>query len=371
MANASTDAAFLRLRKEAKRWLKAIRVGDADALSRLRRALPAASERPGLRQVQQALARERGLESWAALKAQQESEALASESDEKLHAELLKLACLSYGDDDWPSKWRRAERIRVHRPNLATYSLHAAVVCGEVDHVRASLERDSGLVAQRGGPQGWEPLLFACYGRLPNARAAEGSLEIVRLLLDHGADPTARFVMGDGDYPFTAVTGAMGQGELGQPAHPHAEALVRLLLERGASACDSQGLYNTHLEGDDTRWLELLAGHGLDAAARIGWKTGTDGAALRNFDYLLVQAAHNGHVQRLRWLLAHGADPDARSTYDGKSAHHTALLAGQPQLAALLVAHGAADRPLDGRDAFLAACMRGDRASSKGMRSTS
>jgi ankyrin repeat protein len=81
----------------------------------------------------------------------------------------------------------------------------------------------------------------------------------------------------------------------------------------------------------------------------------------RQLDLLLVAAASFGHAARLRWLLDHGADPDATSIYDGKSAHHTALLAGQPALAALLLARGATPRALPPRDAFLAACARNDR----------
>jgi adenylate kinase family enzyme len=55
------------LRKEAKRWLKALRANDADARARLERSYPSAPENPVLRDVQHALAREHGLESWIAL----------------------------------------------------------------------------------------------------------------------------------------------------------------------------------------------------------------------------------------------------------------------------------------------------------------
>src|SRR5688500_6201970 len=56
------------LRKTAKRWLKALRAHDADARVRFERAYPAGPANPGLRDVQHALARGYGLESWAALK---------------------------------------------------------------------------------------------------------------------------------------------------------------------------------------------------------------------------------------------------------------------------------------------------------------
>jgi len=56
------------LRKAAKRWLKALRAGDASAAERLRRINPKAPGKPGLRDIQRALALERGFESWIALK---------------------------------------------------------------------------------------------------------------------------------------------------------------------------------------------------------------------------------------------------------------------------------------------------------------
>ena len=56
------------LRKEAKRWLRALRTGDAGARARLDRAWPQAPREPVLRDVQHALAREYGQENWIALK---------------------------------------------------------------------------------------------------------------------------------------------------------------------------------------------------------------------------------------------------------------------------------------------------------------
>jgi hypothetical protein len=56
------------LKKEAKRWLDALRANAADARARLERALPHVPETPTLRDVQHALAREHGFPGWAALK---------------------------------------------------------------------------------------------------------------------------------------------------------------------------------------------------------------------------------------------------------------------------------------------------------------
>ena len=57
-----------RLRKEAKRWLAALHRADPEARARLERAVPNAPASPTLRDVQHALARERGVDGWTALK---------------------------------------------------------------------------------------------------------------------------------------------------------------------------------------------------------------------------------------------------------------------------------------------------------------
>jgi uncharacterized protein len=64
----SSRSSIEALRKEAKRWLKALRAQDPTAHERFRRSHPGAPLQPGLRDVQYALAREHGEQSWAALK---------------------------------------------------------------------------------------------------------------------------------------------------------------------------------------------------------------------------------------------------------------------------------------------------------------
>jgi hypothetical protein len=62
------DSSVETLKKEAKRWLKALRFGDPEARRRLVAVTPAAPANPNLRDVQLALAREYGLPGWTALR---------------------------------------------------------------------------------------------------------------------------------------------------------------------------------------------------------------------------------------------------------------------------------------------------------------
>lgn len=317
MAKDLDRASFEGLRKEAKRWLKAIRGGDGAALERLGRVLPKHAAAPGLREVQQALAREHGFESWAALKEHFEIGAFASSSASERIDEFLQRACIYSSEArDFPENWRRAERIRVRYPEIATATLHTAVVCGEVEHVAALLKRDPKLIGRKGGPQQWEPLLFVCYSRLPYPRAEQRSLEMARLLLDRGASPN-----------------------------------------------DSQGLYNTHLARDDTRWLDLLFEYGLSKDDRVAW----DAVPPRPdepepelmLSYLVAQAVHHGHEKRLACLLEHGADPNAVSRYTGRTCYREAVVLGRREIVELLLRHGAKQTPIENRDAFVAACNAG------------
>jgi ankyrin repeat protein len=278
--------------------------------------------------------------------------------------ELLEEACLHYGvrpgtEDYDPAYGDSAERrqraariLRLH-PEVARESLHAAVVCGDRAEVERILSQRPGAASEKGGPQGWEPLLYLCFARLPTAAAGENALAIARALLDHGADPNVYFT--DGENHFTPLTGAMGEGERppsAQPPHPQAAALARLLRERGADPHDLQGFYNTALWRDDPRWLELLGAEGMTPAT---------------LDSLLGHAVERNHLVRARWLLEHGAGANAVDGYRQQKLLELALLNGLSDMAALLVRFGAEAVAIEEHDAFRAACLRLDRAAARAL----
>jgi ankyrin repeat protein len=340
------------IRKQAKRWLKSLRAGDADARTRLTAALPDAPAEPGLRHVQLALARMLGFAGWTALQEALADLALARKSDAELAEILLRSA--------WEGDPAAARRIFARRPEIARHSLHTAAMCGDRAEVEQRLARESG--AAKGGPHDWEPLLYLAYGRIPGAEAE--ALAIAGLLLDHGGDPNARFDDGWGN-AFTLITGTIGQGETDRPEHPHAEALAELLIARGADPFDTQTLYDTSLNRDETRWLDFL----WDRSDPARWRDVASGLGgkfkLAAIDYLLGNAVGFGHPRRVAWLLDHGADANAIHAYSGRKLHLEALLHGRREIADLLVRHGAQAAALDPGQSFVAACTAGDLAEAR------
>jgi uncharacterized protein len=353
------------LRKEAKRWRKAIEAGDADATARYAAAVRDPRPAPKLREVQHALAGEYGFASWAALK--QEIEDRARSHAERVALFLEKSAHrygVAPGTETWgnyerdaPARGARAARLLTRYPEIARDSLHTAVAAGDVDAVCNSLQKDPALADKRGGPDGWTPLLRLAYTRLPTQAAETNAVAIAALLLDHGADPRAHW--SDGQNAFKVLTGVIGGGEGGQSPHPQAEELARLLIARGADPLDGQALYNTSLGADDTFWVDLLWSESEKRGESARWRGYVPELGGPPLDYLLGNAVPK-HPSRVAWLLAHGAQADALNAYSKRPIVRDAAVAGRRDLVDLLVAHGAGRPRLDDKEQFLAAAMQGD-----------
>ncbi len=194
-------------------------------------------------------------------------------------------------------------------------------------------------------------------------------LEVARLLLARGADPDTGYLWEGLPSPFTALTGAFGEGEGGPPPHQHRLRLARLLLEAGADPNDAQTMYNcgpVGHRGDDTSHLELLFEFGLGRAsggpwaARLGHTLPSPAQLLE--DELRCDAERN-LPRRARLVLSHGVDVDGLGTdhrmQEGYTARELAVLGGHTEIAGMLAAAGA--RPPDRVTAFLGACARADR----------
>ena len=366
--NSSLDA----LRGEAKRWLKAIAAGDLQAGARFRGAFPDHTDIPKLREVQQALAREHGFPSWAALKAEVEDRARTTSDRVRL---FLEKSVNRYGTDpstqkwgsyerDGPARGTLAARLLERHPEIVRDSIHAAVAAHDLDAVRTFLRKNPGAANDRSTFDGWTPLVRLAYARVPIEAVSANALAIATVLLDAGADPNAGW--SDGINAFTVLVGVIGDGEGHQAAHPLAEPFARLLIARGADPFAPQALYNTSLGPDSTFWLDLLWSESEKRGETHKWT----GAAPKELggekipsalDYLLGNAVPH-HIQRTRWLLEHGADARALNSYSREPVIKHAVLAGREALAELLVRHGATRPQLTEDEKFLAATVAGDLA---------
>ncbi|WP_338829765.1 ankyrin repeat domain-containing protein [Bradyrhizobium sp. 27S5] len=342
------------LKKEAKRWLKALQAGDAEARGRLLAVTPAAPIEPGLRDVQLALAREYGLPGWAAL-------CQALEDTRRSHADRVELVLRSA---DWAGDHTAGARLLARWPEVGRDSLYAAAATGDLAEVERRLAADPGSANRKGGPLEREPLLYLAYSNLPGSEAH--GLEIARRLLDHGADPNAFWIGPWGEPAFTVLTGLIGQGD--QPPHPQARDLAALLIERGADPFDPQALYNTSITRDDTDWLDFLWTQSERHGRLKAWRENVPGkpaiggsVPLSALDYLLGNATAFNHLRRAEWLLAHGADPNSLHAYSRRPQREEALIHGHVEMAKLLERFGAETTTLEGPSAFRAACMSLDR----------
>jgi Leucine Rich repeat len=140
------------LKTEAKRWLKALRAGDAGARARLVEAIPDAPPQPTLRDVQHALAREYGAAGWHALRNR-----LATDAPIRRYEAVVDALVTAYRENDEAARrivweyfghsraWdalRRYVRLDLGRPEQPRDPEDAAIT---VDEARYLVARAQGF----------------------------------------------------------------------------------------------------------------------------------------------------------------------------------------------------------------------------------
>lgn len=357
------------LKKDAKRLHKGVRAGNAEALALVREFHPRVGEAIAdfsLSDSQRVLARSYGFANWPKLKKHLE---VVGQFGWNPPAEtrspvdtFLRLACVDYGG--WQrSGAQKARRMLAEHPELARENIYAAAAAGDFSAAKGMLDREAAAANAKGGPLGWEPLLYACYSRVDSIGPDYSTREVARLLLAHGADPNAGFLWHGLIPPFTALTGAFGEGERDEPPHEHRDALARLLLDAGADPNDEQTLYNRHFNRNDDH-LTLLFSYGLGHDQGGPWFKRL-GERLNPPARLLVEelwsAARKNFPDRVKLLVEHRADLNTPGLRDGRTPYEAAVRAGNEEIAAYLLQHGARKIELTPEEKFAAACINGRR----------
>jgi uncharacterized protein len=267
---------------------------------------------------------------------------------------------------------RRAEatamRLLEQNPWLPRYDFNTAVVCGEIDDVRAAIAGEPGIAvrasslpsAQRGmaggendlyhhlGPKGWTPLLYLTFTRLPLSKSNDNAVEIARLLLDAGADPNAFFHAGDSHY--TPMTGVAGEGEEDRPRHPRHVEITQLLLDHDANPYDIQVVYDLGFSSDYLWWLPMIHDRAVKIGRAADWRD-PDWAMLDMGGYgcgarwFLEHAISHDNADLAKWCLEHGAGANAPPGHSRlksqRSLYAEAIFQGRREIAELLIRHGA------------------------------
>ena len=368
-----SNPSFENLRKQARTLQRAFIANEPEALSRVREFHPTQPPKTfRLSDAQFVIARSYGFSSWTKLKEYVEVVALHSfmPADPRAVADsepavdrFVRLACLDYLEDH-AERRVLARKMFADNPALAGENIYSATTVGDIRAVESMLRQNPGLATTRGGPYGWEPLLYAAYSRLNSEADGHSTLEVARLLLTNGADPNSG-VLWDSRYLFTALTGAFGEGERGpthQPEHQYCYQLARLLLDAGADPNDSQTLYNRMFTGG-TRHLEILFEYGLGKGGdgiwfqRLGDKLATPQEMLQQ---QMGWAAKYNQFERMKLLVEHGVDVNTPDSRLQKTPYELAVLHGNKEIAAYLLQHGAEKISLSNIDDFATACLAAD-----------
>jgi ankyrin repeat protein len=166
---------------------------------------------------------------------------------------------------------------------------------------------------------------YCCSGETPlHVASRRGHVEIVKLLLEHGADPNIRDMYGETPLHDAAYWG-------------HAD-VVKLLLEHGAD------LSAKNKYGETPLFLAIHSEYGTEVAKLLLERGADPNVRSKRMLYgrrtPLHYAVLGGDVELARLLLEKGANPNAKDEY-GETPLHIAVVRGDLQMAKLLLQYGA------------------------------
>lgn len=230
---------------------------------------------------------------------------------------------------DWPVT---PAQVMAHLKACGAFiDLPTACHTGDIDRVRALLQQDPSLANKIGAHEGY---YLGAGAPLSNA-AAVGRMDIVQVLLDHGADPNLP------EEQFAPK----GKALYSAVYHGHYE-IAKLLLERGAfpnPPVESSGdaLWVSREWRPDKRMEQLLLSYGATPPQehpQEDWPT-------REYNWLRIsplhEAARKGDVRKAGKLLDAGADLTARDEHLRSTPLAWAAKYGQLEMVTFLLTRGA------------------------------
>lgn len=212
--------------------------------------------------------------------------------------------------------------------------LYQAAFVGDVDTVKYLLS--IGADVNKGNEHGKTPLHVAA------AAESERALELVKILVTHGADVNARIEskglpegtthMAEGQTPLHEATTVVRLVQQGDDFEFHSNIdVVRFLVDHGAdvNATDAWGCTPLfYAQSSDV--VELLVERGTD----LGIKNTEDGGTV------LHDAASMGDLEGVKLFVSHGADIAARD-FEGETPLHKAALSRNQTIVDYLASQGA------------------------------
>src|SRR5689334_10884256 len=199
----------------------------------------------------------------------------------------------------WHGGLKRAEEILAAHPELANSDIHTAAITGDDEAVSRFIKADPRCVHAKSPPFDGNALNYlglSKYLRLKPERS-DAFVRAATALLDAGADVNTGFWWnGERETAFYGVAGVAHHGPL-----------TKLFVARGADVNDDEVCYHSPETGD------------LDAMKAIV-ETGL--VTAENLCLMLIRKLDRHDEPGVRYLLEHGANPQAHRSKGWAPLHH-------------------------------------------------